>query len=311
MKNLIYLFVLTLVICSCSNDDNLSQSTNWNIINNVTYKGLSDIEFYNNDFGVISGDMGTLLKTENGGASWSELDVGTNHTFVKTFVLNENEFFTSRIGIFKTNDSGISFNELGGLSDYAGSIFAIHFFDSDNGLIYKNGSILKTIDGGQTWTVSYSNAGYASIMQFVSGNVGYIAGGISYDGRSIGELHKTMDGGNTWSPIDIQTSAIQSMYFLSEQIGYISNFDNEFFITRNGGSDWEIIGNSPIAFFNMVFLDDNTGYGIGGNAIYKTINGGKDWAVDYENNKMIFTSITKTPNGKLFIVTNEGNILRK
>ncbi|CAM1363409.1 conserved protein of unknown function [Tenacibaculum soleae] len=311
MKNLIYLFIMTLGIVSCSNDDNLSSSSNWNIINNITNKNLTDIEFYNNDFGLISGSLGTLLKTENGGESWSVMNVGLNHSFVKAFILNENEFFTSRVGIYKTNNNGNTFNELGDLSNYSGSIFAIHFFDSSNGLIYKDGLILKTTDGGQTWDVVYNNAGFANIMQFVSNNIGYISGGISYDGSSSGEIHKSIDGGNTWNTINIQTSEITSMYFLSEHKGYFSNFNNQFFKTQNGGSNWEIIGTSPIVFYDIVFLDDNIGYGVGYNSIYKTENGGKDWEIDYENNEMIFTSITKTPNNELFTVTNNGNILRK
>ncbi|WP_338356892.1 WD40/YVTN/BNR-like repeat-containing protein [Yeosuana marina] len=311
MKKLICLFILTLSIISCNNDDDLSSYSNWKILNDVAYKSLTDIEFYNNDFGVISGSLGTLLKTENGGKSWSELNVGSNHSFVNVFILNENEFFTSRVGLFKTNNNGNSFNELGDLSNYSGSIFAIHFFDSDNGLIYKEGLILKTIDGGEVWDVAYNNAGYANIMQFVSSNVGYISGGISYDGNSIGEVHQSLDGGNTWNQINIQTSEITSMCFLSEQVGYFSNFENQFLKTQNGGENWEIIGSSPITFYDIVFLDNNIGYGVGNNSIYKTENGGRNWLKDYENNDMIFTSITKTPNGNLFTVSNNGMILRK
>ena len=119
------------------------------------------------------------------------------------------------------------------LSNYSGSIYAIHFFDADNGVIYKNGVILKTMDGGKVWNVTYDNAGYAIKMQFVSNNVGFIYGRISYDGISQGELHKSSDKGNTWSQINIQTSEITSLYFLNDQIGYISNFENQFLKTQN------------------------------------------------------------------------------
>ena len=311
MKKLIYLFILTLGIISCDKEDDLSNTSKWEILKTDEYKSLTDIEFYNNNFGVISGSFGTLLKTEDGGENWEELNVKVNHSFLKTFILNENEFFTSRVGIYKTNDKGKSFNELGDLSNFSGSIYAIHFFDSNNGIIYKNGTILKTIDGGKVWNVTYDNAGYAIKMQFVTNNVGFIYGGISYDGISQGELHKSSDKGNTWSQINIQTSEIISLYFLNEQIGYFSNFKNQFFKTLDGGLNWETIGNIPITFNDIIFLDNNLGYGIGNSFIYKTQDGGKTWIKDYENNTLLFTSIAKTPNGKLYCVTNNGMILRK
>jgi len=311
MKHLVFLFILTFGIISCRKDKISPPSSNWIVINKVTDKNLNDIEFYNNNFGLISGSFGTLLKTQNGGDSWQELNVGTNHSFTKSFILNENEFYTSRKGLYKTSDNGNTFSEIGNLSNFSGSIFAIHFFNSSVGLIEKNGQILKTTDGGQNWHSVYNNAGFASNMQFVSDNVGYISGGISYDGISYAELHKSLDSGNTWNRINIQTSEITSMYFLNEQNGFFSNFNNQFLKTQNGGLNWEIIGNTPITFYDIIFLNNNIGYGVGYNSIYKTENGGKDWVIDYENDEMIFTSITKTPNDKLFTVTNNGNILYK
>ena len=312
IKKTTCLFLLILGIISCTNDDDLASPSAWKTQNDVSNKDLTDIEFYNNDFGVISGSYGTLLKTDNGGESWSELNVGPNDSFVKTFILNENEFFTSRLGLYKTNNNGNTFKEIGNFSDYDwGSIFAIHFFDSDNGLICKNGVIYKTIDGGQVWDVSYDNAGYAKILQFVSPHVGYISGGVVKDGYSEGEIHKSLDGGKSWSQINIQTSKITSMYFLTEQLGYFSNLENQFLKTQNGGETWEIIGNSPMVFHDILFLDNNVGYGVGSSSIYKTENGGKNWTEDYENSSMSFNSITKTLSGKLFVVGNDGIILRK
>jgi photosystem II stability/assembly factor-like uncharacterized protein len=55
----------------------------------------------------------------------------------------------------------------------------------------------------------------------------------------------------------------------------------------------------------------NEGYGIGSNFIYKTINGGTTWLKVCEVNTRILSSITKTPNGKIFLVGNDRIILKK
>lgn len=307
---LLFFSILLFSLVSCSNDNALHNSPSWEIINDKEYNGLTNIEFHNDDFGIISGSLGTLLKTENGGEDWQELNVGLDHSFVTTFILNENEFFTSRRGLYKTDDNGVSFTELSGLSNNGSTISAIHFFDSNNGIITQGGSILKTTDGGQAWDVKYRNIN-ANSMQFVSTDVGFIYGGFTSAGTTTGELYLSVDGGNTWNQGDVQTSEIMSLYFLNEKLGYFSNFENQFLRSRDGGLNWDIIGKSPITFRDIVFLTENVGYGVGYHSIYKTENGGETWVKDYENNTMIFSSIAKTPNGQLFTVTSNGTILRK
>ncbi len=300
-----------LFLAGCSNDSDIEYTKEWVEIKSPTSNILTDVEFLNDNFGVISGAFGTLLKTENGGQNWQTLNVGINHSFVKTFILNKNEFFTSRIGLYKTSNNGSSFNELGGLSDYAGTIFDIHFFNSNNGIVSKGGLILKTNNGGHQWNIVYNNAGFSKKMQFVSDNFGFISGGRTYDGNSTGEIHKTIDGGNHWTQINIQTSEITSMYFLDNQIGYISNYKHQISKTENGGEIWKIISKPPVIFYDMIFLDKKEGYAVAYNEIYKTINGGIDWISDYKNSSTIFSSISKTPNGIIFVVGNDGKILSK
>lgn len=316
MKKTILILVLSIGIMSCSKNDNndLDYISTWGKLNNIPFQGLEDVKFYNNNFGLICGIYGTLLKTENGGESWEEVIVGSNNSLVETFILNENEFFNSRLGLYKTNDNGNSFSELGDFSSQEATISSIHFFDSNLGLILKGGNVHKTTDGGQTWDITYNDGEYKNKMQFVSNNVGFISGGISYDYLSSGEFHKSIDGGNNWDQINITTSQITSMYFLNEQIGFISTFKDKFLKTQDGGLHWETIGDSPITFYDILFIDSNLGYGIGRNNIYKTEDGAITWIndyEDYESENLVFTSITKTPNGKLFAVTNEGDILKK
>lgn len=270
---------------------------------------LTDVEFLNDEFGIISGEFGGLMKTVDGGVTWNNLDVGTNNSLLKTFILNENKFFTSRNGIYKTADSGDSFFELGNFSNNEGSISSIYFFDSDNGIINKGSFIYRTDDGGQTWTLVYEQAEFANKMQFVSDNIGFFFGGKTDDYGSIGELYKTVDGGNNWEKINISASEITSMYFLDENVGYASNFENQVLKTQDGGINWEIIANQNQPLYDLIFLDDNIGYGISSNAIYLTMNGGYTWVKDYENTLMTFTSITSTPSNEIFVVGNDGIII--
>ncbi|MDY7396331.1 YCF48-related protein [Aureibaculum sp. 2210JD6-5] len=306
----LYLFLLAL-ICSCSSDDSNS-SEKWIEVNSNTFNDLVDVEFLNENFGVIGGGIGTLLKTEDGGKNWQPLNVGLNDSFFKVFILSENDFFTSRIGIYRTKDGGETFVELGNSSGFGSSIFDIHFFDSSNGIICKSGTLYKTSDGGNSWNNVYNEFGFANKLMFPSNKVGYLGGGNNFDNVNFGELHKTIDGGENWSeitlPSEMENSNITSIYFLTENIGYLSNVNNNLYTTKNGGLHWNKISSNH-NFRDMVFIDELTGYAIGGSSIFKTENGGLDWAKDYNDNQIILSSITKTPNNRIFAVGNNGKIL--
>jgi photosystem II stability/assembly factor-like uncharacterized protein len=311
------IIILLLLTCSyCSEDNNITKTKEWEVIYCPTNYGLTDIEFFNNDFGIICGSLGTLLKTENGGIDWIPLSTGVNSSFMKVFILNEDEFFTSRLGLYKTNNGGSNFSELGDFSNYFGSIFEIHFFNSEDGLIYKDGLVIKTNNGGVNWDTVYYDGGYIDKMQFVSKNIGFIAGGATYDDISYGELHKTVNGGDSWTDIgmsiEIKNWDITGMYFISEVVGFITNYNRELYITKDGGTTWNLIcDNLPDILWDMVFLTQDEGYGMGHKAIHKTTDGGITWIKDYKDSTLTFSSITKTPDEKIFIVGNQGIILKK
>ncbi|NOQ25765.1 MAG: hypothetical protein GQ564_10430 [Bacteroidales bacterium] len=318
MKICMIFLSIILLSYSCENDNNTPKpvSKEWERITNPSgYSSLTDIEFYNNEFGVICGADGTVLKTENGGAEWQAVNNGNNYASYKVFVLNENEFYLGRTGLFKTNNGGLSYTEIGDLSSFGATIFLIHFFNSDNGLIYKSGRVYKTVDGGQNWNEIY-NGGFCYKMQFVSDNVGYIAGGATWDGMTYGELHKTVDGGNTWINLGMTEGVfngeIVGMYFINEDTGFIANFNREFYITQDGGTTWDKRCDTlPHIANDILFISEDEGYVAGHWGIYKTTDGGITWAWDYKNESIILTSIAKTPDNKIIAVGNGGVILRK
>lgn len=317
MKSPILLCIFLMVAFSCSDcDDDPIRPVGWEKIISHTYNDLSCVEFYNNDFGVICGGRGILLKTENEGKDWIPLNVGVNASFMSAFVLNENEFYTARIGLYKTNNGGSSFAELGNLSSFGATIFCIHFFDSSNGLIYQSGRVSRTSDGGQNWEEVYQG-GFCNKMQFISDSVGYISGGATWDGMSYGLMHKTVDRGSSWTNLgttpEVYSYEIMAMYFISKDTGFIANYNREVYVTQDGGITWaKRCGDLPHLILDMVFLSKNEGYGAGYWGILKTIDGGITWTWDYKDESITLVSIAKTPdNKKIIAVGSNGVILRR
>ena len=317
MKSLKISIIIFITLLGCSSDNLIPQNT-WQELNTqLPPYTFTDVDFFNEKFGVLCGSSGVLLKTLDGGNNWEKLDVGINDSFFKIFIIDENKFLTSRIGLYCTKDGGDSFEELGFTSAFGSSILDFHFFDSNNGIIVKSGNLYKTNDGGNTWINTYKEFGFADKLVFPSPMVGYLAGGNNFDNINFGELHKTEDGGNTWNKIDLSStlknSRILAISFVSEKDGFLVNTNNELFITHDSAETWSLQSqNLKENFTDMVFISEKNGYAIGSNSIYKTVNRGKNWNKDFtaEGNTFL-SSIAISDEKSLFVVGNNGIILKK
>ncbi|MCH7524905.1 MAG: hypothetical protein IIC74_07840 [Bacteroidetes bacterium] len=333
-KNLLILLVIVCFACDKSDDEDVCTKTNsdfasvsgWLQLESSTLSNLNIVTFLNDDIGLVYGSFGTLLKTNSGGLCWEELDVlrnEYNYSLLSEFyILNENEIFASRIGFYKTTNGGKTFKEIETNDVWGGSItFDMHFFNENRGIICKSGiNLYKTEDGGLTWVNIYSyQYGPAQRLQFVTNTVGYLYGGSGREGFTSGSLHKTIDGGDTWFKIEsepnITRASIRTMYFINENLGYFVNSLREFYVTENGGLTWTLRTTIEDTILDMVFVDESLGYVVGGRSVYKTEDGGVSWTEDYKSTigegDLVLISITKTPNGSIFVVGDDGIILKK
>lgn len=149
-------------------------------------------------------------------------------------------------------------------------------------------SIIKTNDGGVTWTDISPGAEY---HYFTFTDVSYsdvsscfIAG--SYWGDPF--LLHSADGGSSWDTAfhtsEWEFSRIQ---FVDENTGFLSGADsNYFFKSTDGGENWEQVTVDPeiegLSLGFSYFIDENTGFAGGfndddGYKLYKTTDQGWTW----------------------------------
>lgn len=274
-----------------------------------TNESITDISFINENDGIICGTVGYFAKTNDGGKSWTKLNVGVNHSFVAAFMLNKNSFFTSRIGIYQSLNSGNTFEEMGDLSNYSGSIFGIHFFDENNGIILKDGMISKTYNAGLNWEIVNNDSGYLNNLQMTSNNIGYASGGLVGDFNNFGEIYKTTDAGNTWEKIFETNSKINTVSFFNDYIGFAVTQNREL-IKTNDGKNWNKIIDLGFFPINICFISENKGFSSTQDGkIYVTENGGKNWSNIYQADRAIVKLLVK--NETLFAVGNNGLFLKK
>jgi photosystem II stability/assembly factor-like uncharacterized protein len=140
-----------------------------------------------------------LEKTTDAGKSWatSFIDPHMPQDYYPYFLNVDTGFVATGSGIFAaTSDGGLTWQvrtkslPTNLVTQTYNQLF---FIDRNNGYYACPSGILRTVDGGQTWTNLIMGAEFASInvIRFVDTNTGYYKG--------LTSIYKTSDGGQTWN----------------------------------------------------------------------------------------------------------------
>ncbi len=190
-------------VAVCGNNGTLYHSTDagasWNICQSNTIRDLYDVKFISSSVGYVAGDTSTLLKTTDGGNTWSDISL----TFCSARLNSVEAIDEDNIAVagnegtvFLSNDGGLSWYRPSGLM-YETNLNEIVFFSATDGMIVGNdGLMLKTVDGGMSWQpVNTSFSG--DLYDFQSVAFSDISNGISVGVNGV-EVYST-DGGDTWT----------------------------------------------------------------------------------------------------------------
>jgi photosystem II stability/assembly factor-like uncharacterized protein len=162
----------------------------------------------------------------------------------------------------------------------------IHFKDELNGVALTNfGTVYVTEDGGKNWDLVYTNeyiTGYISNMEFVNGDLGFIAGGEepNPDGgnRNGSFILRTTDGGRTWEHVfHADSSEIMNLSINDE--GHIyATWLNRIYTSYDGGDSWQKSYFKPFSNLWALHFNSGNGYCGGSQGVwYKSYDNGQSW----------------------------------
>lgn len=185
---------------------------------------LNSVIFIDNDTGYIAGKLGTFLKTTNGGKKWDMQTTGYLHSLNSVFFTDaDNGFIVGSYGlILKTIDGGkfwtkaiygINIPHFPGKAD--GEIFSSVFFtDKNTGYTVGNDFILKTTNGGDTWTSEQTHNFFLRSV-FFKDSSGYAVG-------QYGIIVETKNRGSSWKLQKLKTGErLNSVYCTNRNKVYI------------------------------------------------------------------------------------------
>ena len=180
-----------------------------------------------------------IYKSADGGATWAKL---ASTGFTGSFNLH---FFNEQVGlsadadvIQKTTDGGQTWRttyNAGGIDgiDKLRFITPLNGFAA-GGLFFDRinaGTLLHTLDGGETWQRIPWPYGSITQIDFVSATVGYIS-------TVPAKLYKTTDGGQTWNLVNTPIPGGSAQFFLSEQEAYVGGVGG-LWHTQDAGTTWQ------------------------------------------------------------------------
>jgi photosystem II stability/assembly factor-like uncharacterized protein len=230
-----------------------------------------------------SGSLGTVLRTGDGGRSWSNVPppgtAGLQFRDIEAFdartalILSIGEGDTSRV--YRTEDGGSSWTETFRNSEPSAFYDCMAFFDRRHGLAMSDPvdgrfRVISTDDGGRTWRVLPSTG----MPDALPGEAGFAAGGqclVTAGGRDVwlasgggarSRVFHSRDRGLTWTVADTPVPAgdpargVFALAFRDARHGIAVGGDfqpglpspHAAALTGDGGATWQAASTPPEAY---------------------------------------------------------------
>ncbi len=223
---------------------------------------------------------GIIIKTVDGGDTWTQISQGTIPGLESVCFVNMNTGYAGgwQNYFIKTTDGGTNWTEIE-IDPDIWYIREIEFWDANNGVVAAAGAeVYVTDDGGATWTEATGNTTSFQDVVYVNSTTLFGVGGDE-------KINKSIDGGLTWT--EVYSGTFQSMFlgidFYGEDYGVVGGEDGKVMVSTNGGTSWTAKQAGGYHLWHGVycFNDDSTYLAGTPEGVYKTNDGGNNWVSDY------------------------------
>jgi len=266
MKKLFFLFCNIILFITI-----VSAQSNWEWRNPLPQGNtLLAVHTYNDDIRVAVGDLGTILRTSNGGETWAMKSSGTSRVLRAVSYADEQT-------ILAVGDSGTILRSSNGGDEWSmmtsgvtTTLRGVSFFNATIGTVVgSSGTILRTTDAGITWAVQTpANTNRLNAVVFANADTGFAVGQTG-GGNASGVISYTTNAGVVWTQIT----------------------------TVAGGG-----------LTALSLLDANNVFVVGNNRILQTTNSGATWNIDTVTGS--WTGISLFPNNSAIVVGQNGVMTR-
>jgi photosystem II stability/assembly factor-like uncharacterized protein len=271
------------------------------------------LEFSTPDFGVISGNFGTLVSSD-GGLTWA---APAHSMSAFSFADAQLGLGIAETGIYRTTDGGASF-----VLEHAGVAEGVRFLSPTLAVAIVDDTLLRSTDAGQTWTTGSS--AQARNRLFVVSPTVVLAWGRSGTAPDFDErILRSADGGLSWTDLGevFPTNPLGNpMAFTrsSESQVIASDGAGNLFRSTDAGLTWTQTYATPGPTPGYPgggapdFADAQTGYfGFGAGFVVKTVDAGASWTQISSGSGTTVNAMDRFANGDIIAVGDAGQVLTR
>ncbi len=253
---------------------------NWSVIP-VGGNQYRDIQFINQNTGIVCGASGSIHTTTNSGLNWTAQLSGTNEILntVKYFPVGTCFIGTSGGKILKSTNYGVNWIIINtGTTEEITSLCNLN-----NGFGFfctAAGKIFRTTDSGTNWSQVHSAPGVWLTSMSVPDLNGTSLFAFGYNGFIL----RSTNSGVNWTVLDgnIYSETISSVSFPDQQTGYACDYSGTVYRSTNSGFNWQVNSfRTDCSAYKMNFVSPSTGFMAGDSinipVFWKTTNAAATW----------------------------------
>jgi len=261
----------------------------------------------NEDSAWVVGEDGALLRSDDGGASWTLVDVGTTAHLRAVAVAGSAIWVVGDDGtILRSTDGGTTWPDRGAGS--AGALFGVAATDGDHAWAVGDGGLaFATADGGLTWVRVQTEAAHLYAIDVSDGINGLAVG-------RAGIMVATHDGGATWSGVASGTDHhLRAIARIGATRICVAG-DGGTIRYSDDGVAWNAATMPPnvtAPLYAFAFRDDGEGWAAGDDgALLHSSDDGETWSMLDAGASLTLRGLAVTGTGAAWAVGDGSTLLR-
>jgi photosystem II stability/assembly factor-like uncharacterized protein len=264
----------------------------WTTQTSGTTQALRCVKTVSPDIGWIGGAAGTVLRTTNGGTTWSSVGGGpmAGNTVYAIEALSATTALVTTspaVGtyIFRTTNGGTSWDTV--YAQAGGFIDALKMYDANNGIaigdpVGGTWTIVRTTNGGSTWARIATEPPQVGTETGFNTSASFVGTSHIWFGTNNSRVYRSTDAGATWSSAPVSFASGVGVGFADTQVGIAGGSGTTGAArSTDGGATWSAVtlpGSGSI--YGITGRGPNF-WAVRGTVVVRSINQGANWDTAY------------------------------
>lgn len=258
---------------------------------------LRALEFIGNR-GYAAGEFGTLLRTDDAGATWTGIRTGVTRDLGRLSIIDSDSLVVAGgCAVRRSDNAGQSFNRLPWTASDLNCpepIVSLSFPTDRSGyLLIADGNVFSTLDGGSTWSrktavpgtrATGGSAGPTDVV-FTGTDTGVAT-------TSTGRIYRTADAGGSWTLERNHPQVLNGLTFVNAKVGYAVGDASSVLKTTDGGLTWTQTTGGALRITSIRCVDEVMCLATvdPGDRVLRTFDGGATFASVTPSTEKIFAA---------------------